>query len=361
MPAKGLLFIPDISGFTRFINETEIEHSRLIIQELLEILISANQLQLEISEIEGDAILFYKYGADPDFTELYQQVAKMFCDFHQHLIAYDNMKYCQCRACTSAIRLNLKVISHYGEFTDYQVRNFRKLIGKDIIVAHQLLKNDIASHDYWLVTSNLLQNDSPTRFADWMKWSNSSKKTETGEISFYYTPLSPLKENITPVTMMPLPLHDKTKLLRVSREYEADIITLFHAVGDFRFRSQWQEGVKAVEEMNHFLPRVGMRCRYLMENGEVNIYSCNYSYQDDRIEFSEADDKGNLTCFFLQQKEGSRTQLDIEYFRKKSLLGPLLFQLTEKKRMEASLNRSMHNLEKVVKEIKLPPLVTVEG
>ena len=55
MENKGLLFIPDISGFTQFVNETEIDHSRLIIQELLEILINANEIGLEISEIEGDA------------------------------------------------------------------------------------------------------------------------------------------------------------------------------------------------------------------------------------------------------------------------------------------------------------------
>ena len=61
METKGLLFIPDISGFTRFVNETEIEHSRLIIQELLETLINTNEIGLEISEIEGDAILFYKF------------------------------------------------------------------------------------------------------------------------------------------------------------------------------------------------------------------------------------------------------------------------------------------------------------
>jgi len=42
MENKGLLFIPDISGFTRFVNEMEIEHCRLIIQELLEVLINAN-------------------------------------------------------------------------------------------------------------------------------------------------------------------------------------------------------------------------------------------------------------------------------------------------------------------------------
>ncbi len=86
MENKGLLFIPDISGFTRFVSQTEIEHSRLIIQELLETLINANQMGLEVSEVEGDAILFYKFGESPNLEELYKQVEKMFCEFHRHLI-----------------------------------------------------------------------------------------------------------------------------------------------------------------------------------------------------------------------------------------------------------------------------------
>ncbi len=143
MENKGLLFIPDISGFSRFVAETEIDHSRLIIQELLEILINANNMGLEISEIEGDAILFYKFGDPPGMTEIYHQVEKMFVEFHRSIIAYEQRRYCQCKACISAINLTLKVITHYGEFTGYNVKNFSKLIGKDIIVAHQLLKNDI--------------------------------------------------------------------------------------------------------------------------------------------------------------------------------------------------------------------------
>jgi len=50
MENKGLLFIPDISGFTKFVHESEIEHSRFIIQDLLEILINSNQVGLEISD-----------------------------------------------------------------------------------------------------------------------------------------------------------------------------------------------------------------------------------------------------------------------------------------------------------------------
>src|SRR5918993_852251 len=111
MQTKGLLFIPDISGFSRFVAETEIDHSRLIIQELLEILIEANEIGLEISEIEGDAILFYKFGGQPSIQELYRQVQRMFLAFHKNLAAYDQRRYCQCKACMSAINLTLKVVT----------------------------------------------------------------------------------------------------------------------------------------------------------------------------------------------------------------------------------------------------------
>ena len=76
MNNKGLIFIPDISGFTRFVNDVEIDHSRHIIQELLEVIINSNQIGLEISEIEGDAILFYKYGDVPDLAAIYGQIEK---------------------------------------------------------------------------------------------------------------------------------------------------------------------------------------------------------------------------------------------------------------------------------------------
>ena len=78
MDNQGLLFIPDISGYTKFINNTEIEHSRYIIQELLEVLVNSNNIDLKISEIEGDAILFYRFGEPPSVEEMYQQVEKMF-------------------------------------------------------------------------------------------------------------------------------------------------------------------------------------------------------------------------------------------------------------------------------------------
>jgi hypothetical protein len=69
------------------------------------------------------------------------------------------------------------VITHYGEFTGYSVQQFNKLIGKDIIIAHQLLKNDINAHEYWLITNNLLPAREPAGIKQWMEWKSSAKQT----------------------------------------------------------------------------------------------------------------------------------------------------------------------------------------
>jgi hypothetical protein len=354
MENKGLLFIPDISGFTRFVNETEIEHSKIIIQELLELLINANEVGLEISEIEGDAILFYKFGLCPDLEKLYSQVKKMFCEFHRSLKGYDYRRYCQCKACTSAINLTLKVVSHYGEFSGYNVKNFSKLIGKDVIVAHQLLKNDIDQHEYWLVTDNLLTNCNSARLIEGMTWESDSKQTESGAIGFQFTRLGELKNDIEPEAMLQVQLSDKAKMITQTKEYETDIIRLFHATGDFNYRAKWQEGVKAVEELNHFLPRVGMRCKCLLDNGQVRIYSTSYSYSADKIEFSETNEGDNNVTYYTLEKTGpNQTKLTIDIYTSNNVFTQTVFRLMEKKRVETLLKKSLENLTTVVQQIKL--------
>ena len=356
MDNRGLLFIPDISGFTRFVSEMEIEHSRNIIQRLLEILIDANELELEVSEIEGDAILFYKFGTAPTLDEIYKQVEKMFCSFHRHLLGYEQRRFCQCKACISAINLSLKVVTHYGEFTGYTVKNFYKLIGKDVIVAHQLLKNDIEQHEYWLVTKNIVPAAHDAEPAQWMHWSSSAKQTETGEIPFYYTQLSPLKKDLSPAPVPFTEMSNKVKVVSASREYDVDIKKLFYTSGHFDFRHRWYEGVKQAEQLDHFLPAVGMRLRYVTDEGEKIVYSSSFMYDpENRISLSETDEnKKSATYFTLEKINEQRSKLTIDYYIRKNLAEQVLFNLTKKKKLEAQLNRSLLNLEEFLKETVLP-------
>lgn len=355
MENRGLIFIPDISGFTRFVNAIEIDHSKNIIAELLDTLINANTLGLEISEIEGDAILFYKYGSMPDTGTLYLQVARMFGDFHRYLAAYDIQRYCHCKACTTAINLSLKVISHYGEFTGYQVKTFNKLIGKDIIVAHQLLKNDIDQHEYWLVTRSLMPSDLPEPFTDWMQWEQSAKQTESGEIKFHYTQLTPLKNALEPIPPLNRELTEKTKMFSLTREFDTHLIALFHASGDYRYRHKWMEGVRNVEEVSHFLPRLGMRFKYATNDGEYVIYSSSYVFDSKHIEFSETDEAKTTSLHYILDKiSDDKTRLTIDYYVKRGPANQLLFSLTRRRAIQQSLNRSLDKLEVLVQQLEVP-------
>lgn len=355
MQNRGLLFIPDISGFTRFVNETDIGHSRLIIQELLEALINSNIIGLEVSEIEGDAILFYRFGDTPALPEIYQQVEEMFTNFHRSILAYDNRRFCQCNACRATINLTLKVITHYGEFTGYNVKNFNKLIGKDIIVAHQLLKNDIDQHEYWLVTQTLLSAPDAARLPGWIEWSSSAKQTEAGEISFQYTRLSPLKEHVKHDPPPKLELSSKIKVLSLSNEYDCGLIPIFHATGDMNYRSRWEVGVESVEEISPFLPRMGMRCRVISDRGEKIVYASSYHYEPEKITFSETEDAtGRVTFFTLEELSPHRTRVTIDYYLPRAPFKKLLFQLTERKQLAQRLQQSLLNLTPVAASIKLP-------
>ena len=115
MQNPTLIFIPDISGFTEFVNQTAIEHSQHIISELLEVIIDANQLELTISEIEGDAVLFYKNDYIPEFKDIIAQSKEMFLRFHSYLNEIDKTNVCQCGACKTASNLTLKFITHLGD------------------------------------------------------------------------------------------------------------------------------------------------------------------------------------------------------------------------------------------------------
>lgn len=62
-----LLCIPDISGFTQFMSKTDFELSSKVIPSLLNKIVYSNEIGLKISEIEGDAVLFYRTGELPSF------------------------------------------------------------------------------------------------------------------------------------------------------------------------------------------------------------------------------------------------------------------------------------------------------
>ena len=54
--------------------------------------------------------------------------------------------------------LKLKIVVHKGTCVTQKIRNFEEISGEDVILTHRLLKNNIASNEYWLVTKEFAKN-----------------------------------------------------------------------------------------------------------------------------------------------------------------------------------------------------------
>ena len=152
---QSLLFIPDISGFTQFVQTTEVAHSQHVIAELLEVLVEANIDNLELAEIEGDALFFYKTQHIPSQERLLAQFERMYSAFYSHLEKLNKNRICPCNACATANELELKIVAHSGELQFLEVQGRRKPFGQAVIEAHRLLKNSIDSDHYALISQDL--------------------------------------------------------------------------------------------------------------------------------------------------------------------------------------------------------------
>lgn len=87
----GHLVLADISGYTAFVAETELEHSREILNELLETLARGLAQYLRIGQIEGDAV----FALGPDVPEdPGAWLEDCFVRFHRHLNAIKRVTTC---------------------------------------------------------------------------------------------------------------------------------------------------------------------------------------------------------------------------------------------------------------------------
>ena len=187
----ALIFIADISGFTHFVTQTPILHSKDIISELLEAVIQSNQIDLEISEIEGDAILFYRFGEAPSLDEITAQLNAIYTIFEELIRGYENTRLCCCIACDLTMDLAIKVIVHYGPVTSMVVGEFDKLIGPAVIAIHRLLKNSVGLEQYALLTEGFVNAMSGKKTSDNLKmppWKLGQDEYEhIGVMKYHYT------------------------------------------------------------------------------------------------------------------------------------------------------------------------------
>ena len=154
---NGHLVVADISGYTQFLTESELEHANGILEELLNTIIGAINAPLMLNSIEGDAVLLY--GAVPEGTigqSVIDSVERLYTSFASALETMVFNTTCQCNACVNIKSLGLKIVMHCGAFAISSVGGRETLTGPDVIILHRLLKNTVTEttgiYDYLFVT-----------------------------------------------------------------------------------------------------------------------------------------------------------------------------------------------------------------
>lgn len=160
---KGHLVIADISGYTQFLTESELDHANGIVGDLLSAIIGAIQAPLTVSSIEGDAV--FMYGQAPDDMSgqaIIESVELLYGAFAGALERMVVNTTCTCNACVNIRSLGLKIVMHCGEYATTTVAGITTLSGPDVIAVHRLLKNriveDTGIQDYLMVTQQCVDD-----------------------------------------------------------------------------------------------------------------------------------------------------------------------------------------------------------
>lgn len=193
-----LICIPDISGFTQFMRDVDFKMSSQVIPSLLNNIIYSNEIGLKVSEIEGDAVLFYRTGKLPAFDKLVDQCKHFYIEFYKQMAVLIEKHELNKESEKIPEILGLKIILHFGnEIGMVPIGANIKLMGEDVITAHRLLKNEVEIDEYILISDNLLSEYKKENIEENFDWSTLKKKTmdveHLGKLQYHYIDLSPLK------------------------------------------------------------------------------------------------------------------------------------------------------------------------
>ena len=331
---QTLIFIPDISGFTKFVNNTEIDHSRHIISELLEIIINSDETGMNVSEIEGDAVLFYKEEI-PSVSKLIEQCQLTFINFHSHLRRYDTERICRCGACETASQLSLKFIVHAGHVEKIKIKDHEKLHGSDVILAHRLLKNSIIEKEYILLTKNLkpdTENDPATDGFIIQHGQDNFKNI--GDIFYAYISLNKLHDDLPEALPITFPELSQEKI-----KYESAIMAsldkVYENFTNFEKRKDWNEDIKDIIPHAKGLNQTGSVHTCLVGPYTLDIESLGRMEIDDKIIYGERLNKfkglRDIISIYTFEKKGELTMVKVEVdFKIKSFFGRLMKSMVHK-------------------------------
>ncbi|MEP7224312.1 MAG: DUF2652 domain-containing protein [Actinomycetota bacterium] len=135
--------IADISGYTGYLREVELDHAHDILADLMGGVVTALRPNFRLAKLEGDAAFTFAMAETVDGSMLLDTIERCYFGFRRRRRDIRQATTCECDACARIPDLDLKFVVHHGSAIHQKVAGRRELMGSDVIVAHRLLKNDV--------------------------------------------------------------------------------------------------------------------------------------------------------------------------------------------------------------------------
>lgn len=147
----GYFFLADISGFTAYLVDVELEHATDILEELLEYIAGQIRPVFIIHDFDPDSVFAYAPASKIErFEILYELIDSTYTGFKNRLTAISRRTTCTCAACRSVTSLDLKFIVDYGEYVLSQVQERQALLGLvPLFVRNRAWKEPVVNSTAW--------------------------------------------------------------------------------------------------------------------------------------------------------------------------------------------------------------------
>ena len=190
---SGFFFISDITGYTRFLTQSELGHAKEILDAIFDSILEHVEAPLAVSKVEGDAI--FCYVPDPLLKQpgsMLNAMEATYFEFRRQLRLMDINTTCDCNACVNMKELDLKVFIHHGEYILQEVAGSSELAGSDVILVHRLMKNTVTETTglvgYGLISQAAIEAIGTTGEAEGMT-EHLEHYEDFGDVTVYLTDL----------------------------------------------------------------------------------------------------------------------------------------------------------------------------
>ena len=194
-PSRGILLLADITGYTMYLEGSELEHAHGVLTDLLDVLVEGTRPPLAVSNLQGDAV--FSYGIDTGAVSgqtFVEMIEMIYVSFRRAIEQMVMNSTCGCNACANLGTLDLKFIIHHGEFLLQSIGGRQELVGSDVIVAHRLAKNSVTAttgvRAYALYTAAAVEAlDIPHMTVDWVAH---REAYDAGEVAAWVADMAPV-------------------------------------------------------------------------------------------------------------------------------------------------------------------------